>query len=68
MKKAIRGSITDVRLLTPDQAQAYVGMGRTMCRKWCDEIGATRRFGSNIRFDKVVIDKALDELVTEGNS
>ena len=68
MNKAIRGNITDTRLLTPDQAQAYTGMGRTMCRKWCDEIGATRKFGSSVRFDKNVIDKALDNLTAEGDS
>lgn len=60
MRKAIRGNISDVRLLTPEQAQEYLGLGRMMCRKWCDEIGATRKFGSNVRFDKVVIDRALD--------
>ena len=67
MNKATRGNIADTRLLTPDQAQMYTGMGRTMCRKWCEEIGAVRKFGGSVRFDKVVIDKALDQLANEGN-
>ena len=45
MRKAIRSNVSDVRLLTAEQAQNYVGMGRTCCRQWCDEIGATRKFG-----------------------
>ena len=62
MRKAIRSNVSDVRLLTAEQAQNYVGMGRTCCRQWCDEIGATRKFGGSVRFDKKVIDKVLDEL------
>ena len=66
MNKAIRGNISDARMLTSEQAQVYTGMGRTICRKWCDEIGATRKFGAMVRFDKIVIDKAMDKLATEG--
>ena len=66
MNKAIRGNIADARMLTSEQAQVYTGMGRTICRKWCDEIGATRKFGAMVRFDKTVIDKAMDQLTTQG--
>lgn len=68
MRKPIRGNISDIRLLTPDQAQEYTGMGRTAFRKWADSIGATRKFGSSVRFDKTVIDRALDQMTAEGDS
>ena len=63
-----KGTIDETRLLHADQAQRYTGMGRNAFRKWADEIGATRKFGGSVRFDKVVIDKALDQMAMEGNS
>ena len=65
MNKPIRGSIADARLLTLQQACVYTGMGQNNFRKWADTIGATRKFGAAVRFDKVVIDKALDALNSE---
>lgn len=58
----IRGTIENTRMLSLDQAGQYVGMGRNTFRKWADQIGATRKFGSRVMFDKVVIDKALDAM------
>ena len=60
-----KGTIEETRMLHADQAQRYTGMGRTAFRKWADEIGATRKFGGSVRFDKVVIDKALDAMTAE---
>lgn len=52
---------TEPRMLTIDQACAYTGRGRTSCREWCNEIGATRHYGAKmVRYDKSVIDAALD--------
>jgi len=62
MRKAIRGPIEDTRMLTIDQASAYTGLGRCTCRKWCEEIGAVRKFGNMVRIDKVIVDKALDQM------
>ena len=53
------------RMLTTQQACAYTGRGQNTARKWLDEIGATRHFGKSVRFDRVVIDKALDSLEAE---
>ena len=58
----VKGAIENTRLLSADQAGQYVGMGRTVFRKWADQIGATRQFGRRVMFDKVVIDKALDAM------
>ena len=61
MRKATtRGTISEARMLTIEQACAYTGFGKASCRKWCDEIGATCKFGKIVRFDKTVIDRVLD--------
>lgn len=59
------GSISETRMLTADQGERYSGMGKNNFRKWADSIGATRKFGKSIRFDKTVIDKALDAMAEE---
>lgn len=65
MKKATRGTTEQARLLTIDQASKYTGMGKSKCREWCEEIGAFRKIGTLARFDKVVIDAALDAMATQ---
>lgn len=67
MNKATRGAIAEARMLTIEQACAYTGMGKASLRNWCEQIGATCRFGRMVRYDKTVIDKALDKIgSTEG--
>ena len=48
------------RGLTADEGAAYTGLGTTNFKKWADEIGAVRRFGRSVRYDRVIIDKILD--------
>lgn len=50
------------RLLTSEDLCAYLGRGKNSARAWADEIGATRKFGKSVRFDRVVIDAALDAM------
>ncbi len=50
------------RLLTEREATAYVGQGTTRAREWFKKIGARRNFGRRVLYDKVVIDRALDEM------
>lgn len=57
--------ITNKRMLNMHEAVFYTGMGYTNCRKWLDEIGAIKRFGSRIMADKTIIDKALDNMTAE---
>ena len=55
------GELENIRMLTLRQAAQYTGTGLNTCRAWCDEIGATRKFSDKcVRFDKTVIDAALD--------
>lgn len=52
------------RMLTRAAGATYTGMGLSNFTKWAREVGAERHFGSSVRFDKVVIDKALDDMAT----
>lgn len=63
-----KGAIEDTRMLAADQAEQYTGMGRTTFRAWADKIGATRKFGRRVMFDKVVIDRALDAMAVSGET
>ncbi len=50
------------RLLNLREYLDYVGMGRTKGTEWAKEIGAMKHIGRRAFFDKVIIDKVLDEL------
>lgn len=63
MKQRISNTpIEGKRLLSIGEACEYVSRGHHKTREWLDEIGATRKFGGRVLFDKTVIDKALDAL------
>ena len=47
------------------EAAFYTGMGYTNCRKWLEEIGAIRRFGSRVMADRHIIDAAIDSMGTD---
>ena len=57
--REIVGSIRDKALLTEEEGRFYTNMGRTNFRKWADEIGATRRRGRRVLFNREVIDDFL---------
>ncbi|MBR1533380.1 MAG: hypothetical protein IJ639_03375 [Ruminococcus sp.] len=59
MSREIEGSIRDKALLTEEEGRFYTNMGRTNFRKWADEIGATRRRGRRVLFNREVIDNFL---------
>lgn len=59
-----RALIEDKRLLTETEAAGYTGIGRTTFRAWAAEIGARRTFGRAVRYDKHVIDKAIEEMAS----
>lgn len=61
-KQNVTGSIEEKRLLNIKEVSSYLGIGRTTLRKYMDEIGATRKFGKRVLFDKTVIDKVIDEM------
>lgn len=62
-KQNLIGEINEKRLLNIKEVCAYIGMGQTRAREYMDKIGATRKFGGRVLYDKVVIDKYLDSLM-----
>lgn len=56
--------ISQKRMLSVTEAQGYTGLGATYLRKWAEEIGAVKKIGRRVLFDKTVID---DELSKEAN-
>ena len=49
----------DKRLLNVHELRFYLGMGECNAVKWAKGIGAERRIGRRLLFDKWVIDKAI---------
>lgn len=60
--RTVEGAFKDKRLLDAREASIYTSMGRHGCRAFCEQIGAVRRIGGRVLFDRAVIDKALDEM------
>ena len=61
-KQNINGELKEKRLLNIKEVCIYTGRGQVTARKYMDEIGATRKFGRRVLFDKTVIDAALDKM------
>ena len=54
--------IENKRLLSINDVCLYVGLGKNTARVYMDEIGATRKIGARVLFDKKIIDGALDKM------
>lgn len=59
-----RSSVTTIekRLLSEAEAREYIGLGKGSCREYCSQIGAVRRIGRRVLYDRVVIDRAIDDM------
>ena len=60
-KQNVMGTIGEKRVLNIREVCIYTGIGQVRAREYMDQIGATKRFGRRVLFDKTVIDKALNE-------
>ena len=56
------GKLSDKRLLDALEIAEYTGMGRNTARKFAEEAGALRRYGKRVLFDRLVLDRAIDDL------
>ena len=54
-------AVSEKRLLTINEASQYLGLGTRTTRMLMEQIGAVRKFGSRVLFDKSVIDQELDK-------
>ncbi len=61
-KQKVTGKIEEKRLLNIKEVCSYIGVGQTQARRYMEEIGATRRFGRRVLFDKNVIDNAISNM------
>ena len=61
MNKRARGSITDTRWFDLEQGCVYTGLGKTTFRTWAKRIGAEIKLGRIVRYDKAIIDAAMDQ-------
>ena len=44
------------------EAQEYCGLGRAQTRKIAEEAGAVKRYGRRVLIDRVILDRALDQM------
>lgn len=51
----------ETRYMTEQATMAYLSASRFHVRNWCKQIGATRKLGNAVRYDKEVIDRVLAE-------
>ncbi len=61
-KQIVTGNVENKRLLNVKEACEYTGLGQTTTRKLMQEIGAVRRFGKRLLYDKTIIDTYLDNM------
>ena len=62
--RTVEGAFKDKRLLDAKEACIYTSMGRHGCRAFCEQIGAVRKIGGRVLFDRTVIDAELDKMNT----
>ena len=53
-KQNVTGTVEEKRLLNIKEVCTYIGVGQTQARRYMDDIGAVRRFGRRVLFDKHV--------------
>lgn len=61
MKMSIANAMYGKRLLNVKELCAYIGMGHTRAEAWARKHGALKRIGRRVLYDRVAIDKAIDE-------
>jgi hypothetical protein len=53
------------RFLNVAELSEYIGLGKTKTREFGAKHGAVRKLGSRTLYDRVVIDKVLDDMGKE---
>lgn len=62
MNKRTNIENSEKRLFSLEEAAQYIGQGLNRTRTYMEEIGAVRKMGKRVLFDRCVIDEALDSL------
>ena len=66
MNKRNKGPIAETRWFDLEQGCTYTGLGKTSFRAWAKQIGSEIKIGRIVRYDKQIIDKAMDEATASG--
>lgn len=53
-------NFSEQRMITAQEGATYCGMGKTTFRKWAEQIGARKVIGNLVRYDRLIIDAAID--------
>lgn len=53
------------RLLSKSELCNYIGLGHTKAEKWAIEHGVVRHIGRRVLYDRMAVDKAIDELADD---
>ena len=61
-KRYTNGSLEGKRMFSVIEAQEYCGLGRAQTRKIAEEAGAVKRYGRRVLIDRVIFDRALDQM------
>ena len=61
-KRADHIAFSEKRMLSALEMQSYVGLGRKQARAFAESVGAMRKYGRRVLFDRKVLDKALDDM------
>ena len=56
----VNKGLVNKRLFSAEEGQEYCSLGRLKFREFADRIGATKKFGTRVLFDRAIIDRALD--------
>jgi hypothetical protein len=62
-KRKIINDLPDLsnrRLISAVEGCNYTGMGKDSFNKFAHEIGAIKRFGRRVFYDRLIIDRAID--------
>lgn len=57
--------VSEKRLVSAQEGADYVSMGTASFRQWAKEIGAEKRLGRLVRYDRRIIDDAVSSMGTE---
>lgn len=60
--RTVRDGYEGKRMLSASELAKYVGLGQHSARRFAEEIGAVKHYGKRVLFDRVIIDKALDQM------
>lgn len=62
MYKRNTNDTQSIRLFSVEEGAAYMGIGKTAFRAYAVKIGAVRRIGRRVLYDKHILDSAIDKM------